>query len=176
MEAVVSLRQICELHLDGTRLPAEVLSKLLRHGHLEVLNLTGWDFDEALMKVLETDAKTLEHLKVHNSDLSYETFSRLMNLSDSIYIDMFQYPAQTSDAEIVAMHDRADALRRKYNSGWRLMLESPQDVGGRMSQNQFWREREKRLAQRRTPWMPPCFSLELGPEKFSHSSLHTFSR
>ena len=166
VQAIVALRQICELHLENTPLPSEALSSLLQYGHLEVLNLTGWEFNEALLAVLEKDAKRLNHLIVRDGDLSIELFRRLMNLSDQIYVDVPVLPEGITDEEVTSLHERADAVRRLSNSGWRLMLEAPQDTGSGMNRDEFWADRSRRVGDRKRPWMPEFFSVSLRPEKF----------
>ena len=169
-KSIVGLRQICELHLEESPISPEALSLLLRYGHLEVLNLTGWVFDEKLLDVLEKDAKGIAHLIIGKTQVDAETFRRLMAISDSIYVDTLHYPDQILDSEVATMHERADVLRRKINSGWRLTLESPQDIGAGMTRDDFLVDREQRIKQRRAPWMPVSFSIGLEPEKFNASS------
>ena len=166
VQAIVALRQICELHLENTQLPSEALSTLLQYGHLEVLNLTGWKFSEALLSVLENNAKRLNHLIVRDEDLSLDLFRRLMNLSDQIYVDVSVLPEGITDEEVTSLHERADAVRRLSNSGWRLMLEAPQDTGSGMNRDEFWADRARRVSDRERPWMPEFFSVSLRPEKF----------
>ena len=166
VQAIVALRQICELHLENTQLPSEALSTLLQYGHLEVLNLTGWEFNEALLSVLKNDAKRLNHLIVRDGDLSVDIFRRLMNLSDQIYVDVSVLPEGITDEEVTSLHERADAVRRLSNSGWRLMLEAPQDTGSGMNRDEFWADRARRVSDRERPWMPEFFSVNLRPEKF----------
>ena len=166
VQAIVALRQICELHLENTPLPPEALSTLLQYGHLEVLNVTGWDFSEALLSVLEKDAKRLNHLIVRDRDLSLELFRRSMDLSDQIYVDVSVLPEGLTNEEVTSIHERADAVRRLSNSGWRLMLEAPQDTGSGMSRDEFRADRSRRLNGRQRPWMPEFFLVNLKPEKF----------
>ncbi|MBL6724486.1 MAG: hypothetical protein ISQ09_05335 [Rubripirellula sp.] len=166
IQAIVALRQICELHLEGTQIPSESLSKLLQNGHLEVLNLSGWQLDEKLIQMLEQHGKGLTHLILDSQRFDVKTFRRLMQISDSVFINTIRYPEELSEAEIATIHERADAVRRQTNSGWRLMLESPQDVGLGMNRSGFLNDRQRRIKQRETPWMPSFFSVSLAPEKF----------
>jgi hypothetical protein len=166
IQAIVALRQICELHLEGTQIPVESLSKLLQNGHLEVLNLSGWQLDEKLIQILEQHGKRLTHLILDSQRFDVKTFRRLMQISDSVFINTIRYPEELSEAEIATIHERADAVRRQTNSGWRLMLESPQDVGLGMNRSGFLSDRQRRIKQRETPWMPSFFSVSLAPEKF----------
>ena len=81
IQALTALRQICELHLEHAQIPNDALALLLQKGHLEVMNLTGWEFDEELMETLESHGSRLSHLIIRDSELDPKTFRRLMNLS-----------------------------------------------------------------------------------------------
>ncbi|MEC7680783.1 MAG: hypothetical protein VX694_16035 [Planctomycetota bacterium] len=174
IQALTALRQICELHLESTQIPNDALAFLLQKGHLEVMNLTGWKFDEELMKTLESHGSRLSHLIVRDGELDSKTFRRLMNLSPRIFIDVDSYPDDLSSAEFLSLHQRADQLRRQANSGWRLMLQSPQDIRLGMTRDEFLADRERRVQQRQAPWMPKYFSLGLRSEKFKAEAKKTF--
>ena len=165
-EAMVELRQICELHLAGSQLPAETLSVLLSYGYLEVLNITHWDLNEEVFSVLETQGKRLTHLILGDSKVSLSEFRRLLDISESIFVEAEAYPSQLTDDEIATLHNRADSLRRQSNSGWRLMLKAPQDAPLQFSRGDFTADRERRIRQRERPWMPTHFSVDLSRDKF----------
>ena len=174
IQALTALRQICELHLEHAQIPNDALAFLLQKGHLEVMNLTGWKFDEELMETLESHGSRLSHLIVRDGELDSKIFRRLMNLSPRIFIEVDSYPDDLSSAEFLSLHQRADQLRRQANSGWRLMLQSPQDIRLGMTRDEFLADRERRVQQRQAPWMPKYFSLGLRSEKFKAEAKKTF--
>ncbi|MDC0278952.1 hypothetical protein OAL43_01975 [bacterium] len=173
VNAISELRQVNELHLAESQLPIEALSVLLQQGHLQVLNLSGWDLTEEYLQVFERDGGGLQHLILGSDEVSAETYHRLMAISDSVFVELDSIPEFLDDAGVELLHQRADDVRRQVNSDWRLMLQSPQDEKSTFTPDTFWIERQRRIDERLIPLVPRSFLVSLNRNKFSHGkSVH----
>ncbi len=127
-DALGELTQISELYLAGVPIAPSKLRRLLRHGGLETLDLSGWKVDPELVDLICSDGFALKHLVLRDTEVDQDSLQRLMDAAQSMYVDLDRVPGGLPDSLVAELSRRATALRYEMNTGWRQTLRPGGDV------------------------------------------------
>jgi hypothetical protein len=127
-DALGELTQISELYLAGVPVSPQKLRRLLRHGGLETLDLSGWKVDPELVDLICSDGFALKHLVLRDTQVDLDALQRLMEAAPSMYVELDRVPGGLPDSLVAELHRRAAALRYEMNTGWRQTLRPGDDV------------------------------------------------